>query len=230
MNDTDFAASYFRDYGLTRSLIKVNLTERRGDLLQWNCALCGLNYLHFIFVICPAGALFEHWTTASPYSARWRVNSRNSLKVRPTREIIQSPPVRVVLPQIQGPILSKDLNTMSDQLDNISRQLQDRSVVRELQSIGITMRDLEVRLVKPLMKLQDDLVYRLAVLELQVQPLWRQANQSISHLRTIQYYIDHRGEKIAQLVGGVTQSRRIIRRKTRYIIVDVVVNGYVRAR
>jgi len=104
------------------------------------------------------------------------------------------------LSQIQGPILSKDLNTMSDQLDNISRQLQDRSIGRELQSIGITMRDLMSRRVKPLMRLQDDLVYRLAILELQVQPLWRQVNQSISHLRTIQYYIDHQGEKIAQLV------------------------------
>ncbi|XP_050448987.1 prominin-1-A isoform X5 [Cataglyphis hispanica] len=100
---------------------------------------------------------------------------------------------------IQGPILNKDLTTMSDQLDNISRQLQDRSIARELQSIGITMRDLTLRRVKPLMKFQDDLVYRLAILELKVQPLWRQVNQSISHLRTIQYYIDHQGEKIAQL-------------------------------
>lgn len=64
------------------------------------------------------------------------------------------------------------------------------------------MRDLTLRRVKPLMKLQDDLVYRLAVLELQVQPLWRQVNQSLSHLRTIQYYIDHQGEKIAQLVNN----------------------------
>ncbi|XP_024888603.1 prominin-1-A isoform X1 [Temnothorax curvispinosus] len=100
---------------------------------------------------------------------------------------------------IQGPILSKDISTLSDQLDNVSRQLQDRSTAKELQSIGTTMRDLTLRRVKPLMKLQDDLVYRLAVLELQVQPLWRQVNQSISHLRTIQYYIDNQGEKIAQL-------------------------------
>ncbi|XP_011878779.1 PREDICTED: prominin-1-A isoform X2 [Vollenhovia emeryi] len=100
---------------------------------------------------------------------------------------------------IQGPILSKDISTLADQLDNVSRQLQDRGIARELQSIGTTMRDLALRRVTPLMRLQDDLVYRLAVLELQVQPLWRQVNQSISHLRTIQYYIDHQGEKIAQL-------------------------------
>lgn len=110
-----------------------------------------------------------------------------------------------ILSQIQGPILSKDISTLSDQLDNVSRQLQDRNIARELQSIGITMRDLTLRRVKPLMKLQDDLVYRLAVLELQVQPLWRQVNQSISHLRTIQYYIDHQGKKIAQLVNSNVQ-------------------------
>lgn len=102
--------------------------------------------------------------------------------------------------------MNKDLTTMSDQLDNISRQLQDRSIARELQSIGITMRDLTLRRVKPLMKFQDDLVYRLAVLELKVHPLWRQINQSISHLRTIQYYIDHQGEKIAQLVGNILKN------------------------
>ncbi|KYM95019.1 Prominin-1-A [Cyphomyrmex costatus] len=100
---------------------------------------------------------------------------------------------------IQGPILSKDISTLSDQLDNVSRQLQDRSIARKLQSIGTTMRDLTSQQVKPLMNLQDDLVYRLTILELQVQSLWRQVNQSISHLRTIQYYIDHQGEKIAQL-------------------------------
>ncbi|RLU25463.1 hypothetical protein DMN91_001619 [Ooceraea biroi] len=102
---------------------------------------------------------------------------------------------------IQGSILNKDLNTMSVQLDNIFRQLHDRNIARELQSIGIAMRDLTLRRVKPLMKLQDDLVYHLAVLELQIQPLLRQVNQSISHLRTIQYYIDHQGDKIAQLNG-----------------------------
>lgn len=113
---------------------------------------------------------------------------------------------------IQGSILNKDLTTMSDQLDNISRQLQDRSIARELQSIGITMRDLTLKRVKPLMKFQDDLVYRLAVLELKVQPLWRQVNQSISHLRTIQYYIDHQGEKIAQL-----KTKSYVDRMTNYL-------------
>lgn len=51
------------------------------------------------------------------------------------------------------------------------------------------------------MKLQDNLVYQIAILELQLLPLMRQVNQSISHLKTIQYYIDNQGDKIAQLVS-----------------------------
>ncbi|XP_015173721.1 PREDICTED: prominin-1-A isoform X1 [Polistes dominula] len=102
---------------------------------------------------------------------------------------------------IQGPILSKDPNALSDQLDSIARQLSDRSVARDLQMIGSNMRDLTSRRVKPLMKIQDNLVYQIAVLELQLLPFQRQINQSISHLKTIQYYIDNQGDKIAQLKG-----------------------------
>ncbi|XP_047352347.1 prominin-1-A isoform X1 [Vespa velutina] len=108
---------------------------------------------------------------------------------------------------IQGPILSKDLNALSDQLDSIARQLSDRSVARDLQIIGSNMRDLTSRRVKPLMKLQDNLVYQIAILELQLLPLLRQVNQSISHLKTIQYYIDNQGDKIAQLKGKAFTNR-----------------------
>lgn len=129
--------------------------------------------------------------------------------------------------QIQGPILSKDLNTISAQLDNISRQLQDRNIARELQSIGMAMRDLMLRRVKPLMKLQDDLVYRLAILELQVQPLWRQVNQSISHLRTIQYYIDHQGDKIAQLVRAQYILMDYLRLYAKYRVLVKIFLSYI---
>lgn len=50
------------------------------------------------------------------------------------------------------------------------------------------------------MKVQDELIYQLAMLEVQLQPLQRQVNQSLSHLKTIQYYIDNQGDKIAQIV------------------------------
>ncbi|XP_012287538.2 prominin-1-A [Orussus abietinus] len=100
---------------------------------------------------------------------------------------------------IQGPILNKDLGAMSDQMENVARQIKDRTTAREFDGIASSMRTLLSRRVKPLMKLQDELVYQLAALELQLIPLQRQVNQSISHLKTIQYYIDNQGEQIAQL-------------------------------
>lgn len=89
---------------------------------------------------------------------------------------------------------------MSDQLDKVTEQMSDRLTARSLETIVINMQDLALRRVKPLMKLQDALLYKLAALELQVQPLRQQVNQSLTNLKTIQYYIDNQGDKIAQLV------------------------------
>ncbi|XP_016845320.1 prominin-1 isoform X1 [Nasonia vitripennis] len=100
---------------------------------------------------------------------------------------------------IQGPILNKDLNALSDQVENVARQLKDRRTARSFQTLGAQMRDLLSRRVKPLMKMQDELVYQLATLELHLQPLQQQVNQTLSHLRNVQYFIDSQGEKIAQL-------------------------------
>ncbi|XP_033220016.1 prominin-1-A [Belonocnema kinseyi] len=100
---------------------------------------------------------------------------------------------------IQGPILSQDLNALCDQVDTVARQMSDRRIANDLHIISNSMRALLSKRVKPLMKMQDELVYQLAGLELLLQPLQRQVNQSISHLKAIQYYIDNQGEKIAKL-------------------------------
>lgn len=92
------------------------------------------------------------------------------------------------------------MEALSDQVNRIARQMEDRLTARSIETIAITMQDLTSRRLKPLMKLKDDLIYKLAGLDLLMQPLQRQVNQSISHLKTIQYYIDHQGDKIAQLV------------------------------
>ena len=104
-------------------------------------------------------------------------------------------------PQIQGPILNKDLNALSDQVENVARQLTERRTARRFQTIAAQMRDLLSRRVKPMMKMQDELVYQLASLDVHLQPLQRQVNQTLGHLRNVQYFIDNQGEKIAQLVS-----------------------------
>ena len=93
------------------------------------------------------------------------------------------------------------MNALSDQIDNVARQMSDRRNVRSFQAIAAQMRDLLSRKVKPLMKMQDELVYQLATLDLLLEPLQRQVNQSIAQLRNIQYHIDTQADKIGQMVS-----------------------------
>lgn len=51
--------------------------------------------------------------------------------------------------------------------------------------------------IQPLEQIRTELVYKLTELELQIQPFQKQMNQSLSHLKTIQYYIDNQGSVIA---------------------------------
>lgn len=78
--------------------------------------------------------------------------------------------------------------------------MNDKLTARSLETIVAIMQDINSRRLKPLMKLQDKLLYNLAALELQIQPLQTYINYSLSHLKNIQYYIDNEGDKIAQLV------------------------------
>lgn len=48
---------------------------------------------------------------------------------------------------------------------------------------------------------QDALVYQLTALEVQTGPLQKQVNQSLSHLKTIQFFINNQGEAIAHTVS-----------------------------
>lgn len=86
-------------------------------------------------------------------------------------------------------------------MENVARQLTDRRTARNFQTMAAQMRDLLSRRVKPLMKMQDELVYHLATLELQLLPLQQKVNQTMSQLRNVQYFIDNQGDKIAQLVS-----------------------------
>lgn len=91
-------------------------------------------------------------------------------------------------------------------MNRVARQMSDRMTARSFETIAITMQDLTIMRLKPLAKLKDELLYKLASLEFQMQPLQQQVNQSISHLNSIQHYIDNEGDKIAQLVCNISSS------------------------
>lgn len=86
-------------------------------------------------------------------------------------------------------------------MEQVARQLNDRRTARSFQSIAIQMRDLLSRRVKPLMKMQDELVYQLAALELHLQPIQRQVNNTLVQLRNVQYHVDNQAQKIGQMVN-----------------------------
>ena len=88
-------------------------------------------------------------------------------------------------------------------MENVARQMSDRRTARNFQTIAAQMRDLLSRRVKPLMKMQDELVYHLASFDLHLQPLQRQINDTLAQLRHVQYYIDSQGDKIGQLVNTI---------------------------
>ncbi|CAG2056589.1 unnamed protein product, partial [Timema podura] len=63
----------------------------------------------------------------------------------------------------------------------------------------------------------EDLVYQLTALEVQINPLQRQVNQSLSHLKTIQYFINNQGSNIAHQGHQKAKAREYIRRLVSYV-------------
>nr|XP_031836191.1 uncharacterized protein LOC116428558 [Nomia melanderi] len=100
---------------------------------------------------------------------------------------------------IQGPILNKDLEALADQVEKVARQMHDKLTARSLETIAMTIQDLSLTRLKPLMVIRDELVYKLAGLELQVSQLQRQVEQTIYHVKTTQMYIENQGDKMAEL-------------------------------
>lgn len=89
---------------------------------------------------------------------------------------------------------------MSDHVYNVARHLTDTRTSRELESIASVMRSLMSQRVRPLINLQNELVDQLTTLEIQLRPYQRQVNETMNHLKTIQYQIDVESEIFAQLV------------------------------
>ncbi|XP_077294896.1 prominin [Arctopsyche grandis] len=100
--------------------------------------------------------------------------------------------------QLTGPLTGKDLTSLADQLESVANQMSDLSTSSRIETLASRTRRLITNNVQPLEQIRTELVYRLTELELQTQPFQKRMNQSLSHLKTIQYYIDNQGGIIAQ--------------------------------
>ncbi|XP_069704773.1 prominin-1-A [Periplaneta americana] len=99
--------------------------------------------------------------------------------------------------QITGQVTGKDLSSFADQMTSVANQITDRATLSRLDTLATSTRQLVATHVQPLEQRKEDLVYQLTALEMQMMPLQRQVNQSLSHLKTIQYFINNQGSNIA---------------------------------
>ncbi|XP_049811543.1 uncharacterized protein LOC126257721 isoform X2 [Schistocerca nitens] len=98
---------------------------------------------------------------------------------------------------LQGPVTARDLQALADQLLSVSSQVADLSSASRLETLAARAKRLLSSHISPLEQRKEDLVYRLTALEVALSPLQRQTNQSLSHLKTIQYFVSKQGESIA---------------------------------
>ncbi|XP_075222396.1 prominin isoform X2 [Lycorma delicatula] len=99
--------------------------------------------------------------------------------------------------QLSEPLMRSDMNTFAGQLDSIGNQLQDLSTASRLETLTTRTRRLLATHIVPLEEKMKNLMFQLSALEVQLGPLRRQVEQSISHLKTIQFFIDNQGNNIA---------------------------------
>ncbi|XP_054257908.1 prominin-1-A isoform X2 [Macrosteles quadrilineatus] len=114
--------------------------------------------------------------------------------------------------QMSRPVTGKDMDSFARQLDNIGNQMRDLAVASRMETLSTRTRRLIDSHIRPLESKKDALVYQLTALEVQTGPLQRQVNQSLSHLKTIQFFINSQGEAIAQ-----RKSRQYVDRLLNYV-------------
>ncbi|XP_071442870.1 prominin-1-A-like [Hetaerina americana] len=100
--------------------------------------------------------------------------------------------------KLTGPVTMKDMSSFANQLENVANQIQDMGTASRLETLASRAKRLVASNIHVLERQKEDIVYQLTMLEVQLLPLQRQVNQSLSHLKTIQYYINNQGSAIAQ--------------------------------
>lgn len=101
---------------------------------------------------------------------------------------------------ILGPVTKRDLNSFEDQLNAVSRKLSDLSSVKRIEDLSFETKKIIIDAVKPLEALRDSILYKITALEILLTPLSKELNQTMSHLKTIQYFFDNQGSIIAEKV------------------------------
>ncbi|XP_071543470.1 prominin-1-A isoform X2 [Panulirus ornatus] len=99
--------------------------------------------------------------------------------------------------EMEKPLVQKNLPALVEQMQNVAGQLRSVSSAAELFKMVARTRTLITNILYPLEKRKEDVTYQVATLDMEAMPLQRQINQSIGHLRTIQYFIHNHGSSLA---------------------------------
>ncbi|KAJ8937871.1 hypothetical protein NQ314_011674 [Rhamnusium bicolor] len=100
--------------------------------------------------------------------------------------------------QLSAPITKRDLSSFADQLNTVARQLTDPVSSRKIDNLAFVVRKVVRNEMQKLSEIRNRMLYKITTLEVLLPPLNRQANQSLSHLKTIQYFLDNEGWQISE--------------------------------
>ncbi|KAL1116281.1 hypothetical protein AAG570_005776 [Ranatra chinensis] len=177
-----------------------------GDVIE-SCKLNKSSYTTFglkhIFDIEQATDP-QKWTDLKAKIDEINVRSMDLQVLTPTlnanlRDLFQGLSVNLTTLRIQlsGPVANKDLESFANQLESVSSQISDLSIATHLETLASRSRRIISSHIESLEEQKERLIYRLTALELKVGPLQRQVNQSLAHLKTIQYFINNQWSTIA---------------------------------
>lgn len=99
------------------------------------------------------------------------------------------------------PITNRDLNSFVDQLHTVARQLSDAATARKFDTIAFSVKNLIRNELQKLSNIKNSILLKITMLEVLLPPLGKQANQSLAHLKSIQYFLDNEGWKLAEKVS-----------------------------
>lgn len=103
--------------------------------------------------------------------------------------------------RLSSPISRRDLASFADQLNAVARQLNDAPSARRIDNIAFFVRKTVNGEWSGLNAIRKRIIYKITLLEVLLKPLHKQVNQSLAHLKSIQFFIDTKGWAIADKVN-----------------------------
>ncbi|XP_030751717.1 prominin-2 [Sitophilus oryzae] len=114
--------------------------------------------------------------------------------------------------RISTPTTKRDLGSFADQINTVARQINDPVNARKFDNLAFSVRKLAQNELQKLNEARGRILYKVTTLEVVLPPLNRRVNQSLSHLKTIRFFLDNRAWQIAQ-----TTRRRFLGKIENYL-------------